>query len=240
MARVQSTLKKKFGVEATKRKVQIIDPKKMGDAWVQTRIDDIKKKATLTPAEEEQARKILKSQVGNPVAFAHEDTVYMAANAPASVAQHEVLHTYAHDGYYDWLGKRMSGGDNISADRRNGFNEAMTEYFNHQVSPHGVTKAGDQYHTEGELGAYGHGPSIVKETRDNYLGGEKGEGLLRDCYFRGNCAPLDAALTQNKYFGGSTMFIAKVADGSSNMANNLKSDIDKAAKDKAAQTGGKK
>ena len=66
-------------------------------------------------------------------------------------------------------------------------NETFTEYFNGQLPGGGALSE-----INGAPAEYEFGPKALARVRDERLG-PHGEQVLRDCYFKGDCAPLDKA-----------------------------------------------
>lgn len=186
----------------------------MREAVLDALIDENNKKhgSKLPPTEEAKVRAMLAEKLGTPpVAFAHAGKVYVAEDASDAVLGHEAIHTMASPSFGDFKNKSVPGYDPKSVERRVGFDEAMTEYFNRQLPAGTVAEPGSGYFTERANAVYGHGPNVVSELRDKYLGSEKGEKLLRDCYFGNDCKPLEGALA-NSFPGGSKGFISAVSD----------------------------
>jgi len=119
-----------------------------------------------------------------------DHSLYVTTNAPIepAVLRREAVVAAASPEYGKWANDRD-------------FSGAMVGYFAEQMT-------GAHLHTEPLKPVPSAGASAVAEARAKL--GPPGETLLRDCYFRGSCKPLDDAL--KNYPGGKAGFIRGAAE----------------------------
>lgn len=212
--RVDATISARFKRYVPKRKpikVEVVDDARMRERWIAVRMEDWRRRNPPPPggsadytAKERAVEKMLTEMAGRPEAFAFGDTIYVAPDVDRQTLAHEETHLYAHPNATAWVGEQVDK-RYASATTLNNFNESLTEYFNKQVTG-GFAKPGDEYYTNPDLSKYGTGVEVLRQLRDEKLGGPvEGEAVLRAFYFGGDTAPLQRKLDQS---GGTAKFFS--------------------------------
>lgn len=209
LAEVDKAIAQKFGPHlgsaVTTSRIEVLDAEKMGKRWGEVRLPTWRKQHP-PPADPKEIGKYtnerkrvaaLLEKAGEsikPLAFAYEGTVYVSPDLDERTLTHEALHLRRHPNALEWTFK------NSDLETTNRFDESLTEYFNRQLTP-GISEPGDKYHTDFDYSHYGAGSDVIRQLRDERLGGPiEGEQRLRRFFFAGDTAALTGPNESAKSF----------------------------------------